>query len=143
MCIRDSPQRHAAALAPVGDPVGGHLQRPGHHRADPAGPARGAIHPVLGEPDAAPQPLRLRPGGTDRPVRRDQAHRPDRRVPARDPVTMARFTATARQYTAAVRILVLFTVVLGVAYPLAVTAVAQAVSYTHLRAHETPQHLVC
>jgi K+-transporting ATPase ATPase C chain len=38
---------------------------------------------------------------------------------------MARFTATARQYTAAVRILVLFTVVLGVAYPLAVTAVAQ------------------
>ena len=32
----------------VGDPVGGHLQRADHHRADPAGAARRAVHPVLG-----------------------------------------------------------------------------------------------
>ena len=36
-------QHHAAALAAVGDPVGGHLQRARHHRADPAGAARRAL----------------------------------------------------------------------------------------------------
>ncbi len=38
---------------------------------------------------------------------------------------MARFSSTSRQYLAALRMLILFTVLLGVLYPLAVTAVAQ------------------
>jgi K+-transporting ATPase ATPase C chain len=38
---------------------------------------------------------------------------------------MTRFTSTTRRYAAALRILVLFTVLLGVIYPLAVTAIAQ------------------
>ena len=33
-------QRHGAGLAAIGDPVGGHLQRADHRRADPAGAAR-------------------------------------------------------------------------------------------------------
>ena len=36
-------QRHAAGQPGVGDPVRGHLQRAGHRRADPAGPARRAV----------------------------------------------------------------------------------------------------
>ena len=38
---------------------------------------------------------------------------------------MARFLASLRQHAAALRILIIFTVILGVLYPLAVTAVAQ------------------
>ena len=37
-------QHHAAAQPAVGDPVGGHLQRAHHRRADPAGAARRALH---------------------------------------------------------------------------------------------------
>ena len=40
----DRAQRHGAAQPGVGDPVGGHLQRPDHRRADPAGAARRALH---------------------------------------------------------------------------------------------------
>ena len=54
------------ALAGVGDPVRGHLQRADHHRADPAGPPRRAVPPVLGGVDAAPQPAHLRPRRPDR-----------------------------------------------------------------------------
>ena len=36
-------ERHAAGQPGVGDPVGGHLQRPGDHRADPARPAGRAV----------------------------------------------------------------------------------------------------
>ena len=62
----------------VGDPVGGHLQRADHRRADPAGPARRALHAVLGRVDAAPQPAHLRPRRHHRAVHRHQAHRPAR-----------------------------------------------------------------
>ena len=37
-------EHHAAAQPGVGDPVRGHLQRADHRRADPAGPARRAVH---------------------------------------------------------------------------------------------------
>ena len=54
-------QHHAAALAAVGDPVRGHLQRAHHRRADPAGAAGRAVPAVQRQRDAAPQPLHLRP----------------------------------------------------------------------------------
>ena len=38
---------------------------------------------------------------------------------------MARFLASLRQHAAALRILLIFTVIFGVIYPFAVTAVAQ------------------
>ena len=37
------PEHHEPALADVGDPVGGDLQRVDHHRADPAGAPRGPL----------------------------------------------------------------------------------------------------
>ena len=37
-------QHHAPAQPAVGHPVRRHLQRAGHRRADPAGPARRALH---------------------------------------------------------------------------------------------------
>ena len=49
-------QHHGAAQPGVGDPVGGHLQRADHHRADPAGAARRPLPPGSGLADAAPQP---------------------------------------------------------------------------------------
>ena len=42
-------EHHAPRDARVRDPVGRHLQRADHHRADSAGPARGELHP-LGAP---------------------------------------------------------------------------------------------
>ena len=48
------------ALAGLGDPVRGHLQRADHRGADPAGPARRAIQAVGRQVPAAPQPVDLR-----------------------------------------------------------------------------------
>ena len=39
------PQRHGPADAPLGDPVGGDLQRADHRDADPAGVARREVRP--------------------------------------------------------------------------------------------------
>ena len=39
-------EHHAPVLAGVGDPVRGHLQRPDHRRAGPAGPARRPLPPA-------------------------------------------------------------------------------------------------
>ena len=50
----------------VGDPLGDHLQRADHRRADPARPARRAVPPRSALADAPPQPLRLRPRRPDR-----------------------------------------------------------------------------
>ena len=58
-------------------------------------------------------------GGIDPAVPRHQAHRPGHPVHPRDPVTAMRtFSPTLRQHVAALRMLLIFTVVLGVAYPL-------------------------
>ena len=54
-------EHHAAALAGVGDPVRGHLQRADHRRADPAGAARRSLPARQRQRDAAAQPLHLRP----------------------------------------------------------------------------------
>ena len=61
----------------VGDPVGGHLQRADHHRADPAGPARRALHARPRPASMLRRNLRhLRPRRHHRAVHRHQAHRP-------------------------------------------------------------------
>ena len=61
--------------------VGGHLQRPDHRRADPAGPARREVPGRERGDDAAPQPADLRARRAHRPVRRHQAHRPAHQRP--------------------------------------------------------------
>ena len=66
------------------DPLGGHLQRADHRRADPAGPARRALPAARRGGDAAPQPARLRARRHHRAVHRHQAHRPRRLTAPRD-----------------------------------------------------------
>ena len=64
-----------AGRRPVGDPLGGHLQRDHHPDADPDR-AQGRHLPAgRGQRAVAPQPAVLRPGRRDRAVHRDQAHR--------------------------------------------------------------------
>ncbi len=113
----------AAGHARVGHPVRGHLQRADHRRADPAGPARRAVPAHLGRAPAAPQPVDLRVGRRGQPVRR---HLPDR--PARPPHPgnlREMITLLLRQTGAALRMLLVATVLLGLAYPLAVWGVAR------------------
>ena len=66
---------HAPGHAAKRHPVGGDLQRPDHHRPDPAGAARRALPPAGGRTAAARQPADLWPGRPDRPVYRHQADR--------------------------------------------------------------------
>ena len=116
-------ERHAAGHAGVGDPLRGHLQRADHRRADPAGPARCALPAHHRGAAAAPQPADLRRGRRGHPVRR---HLPDR--PARPPHPGNLIDADRillRQTGAALRMLLVATVVLGLAYPLAVWGVAR------------------
>ena len=54
----------------------GRVQRADHHGADPAGPARRALHARVGVRAAAPQPAALRRRRPRRAVRRHQAARP-------------------------------------------------------------------
>src|SRR5208283_643582 len=115
-------ERDAARLAPVGDPVGGHLQCAHHHRADSAG-AEGRRLPSGGRRRAAPaQPAGLWPRRADPAVHRHQGDRPDRRPHASglkgdDPML--------QHIRPAVVLLVLFSALTGLVYPLVVTGVAQ------------------
>ena len=79
MQLQDAAERH---------PVGDHLQRADHHRADPAGAARRDLPAGRRRGAAAAQPAGLRPGRRDRAVHRHQAdrhrdhrHRPCVRLP--------------------------------------------------------------
>ena len=67
--------------------------------------------------------LDLRPRRHHRPVRRHQAHRPAHPVHPRDVVM--RLPSWLAQHLAALRALLVLTVLLGLAYPLAMVAVAQ------------------
>ncbi len=76
-------QRHGPGDAPVGDPLGGHLQCRDHRGAGAAGPPRRALRPDERRRPAAAQPADLRPGWRRRAVRRHQGdRRADRRARA-------------------------------------------------------------
>ncbi len=71
-------ERHAPGQPELGHPERRDLQRPGHHRADPARVARRAL-PRAGRGRApAAKPAHLRVGRHHRPVHRHQGHRPGR-----------------------------------------------------------------
>ncbi len=120
----------APAQPEVGDPVRDHLQRARHHRADPAGAARRAR-----TRRARPRQMLRRNlaiyglGGLIVPflgIKLIDLRRP---VHPRNPVDRMNtdLRATLRQYAAALRALLVLTVVLGVLYPLVVTGVGQVV----------------
>ena len=119
-------QRHASVEPGVGDPVRGHLQCAHHHRAHPAGAPWRAIPALERVGAAAAQPLDLRPRRHRRAVRRDQAHRPAR---LHDPGTgVTLMTSTMRQAWVGLRLLLLMTLIVGVLYPLVVSAVGRIVA---------------
>ena len=105
------------ATPAVGDPERGHLQRSGHRRADPARPARRALPRRVGRERTAPQPAGLRARRHRRALHRHQAHRP-RPLGASGRVMR-------RQLPPALVIFAVFTVLMGVVYPLVVTGIAQ------------------
>ena len=118
-------------VAGVGDPVRGDLQRPDHHRADPAGAARRALHALVGRVDAAPQPRSSTASAASsaRSSASSSSICSSRRSPAsaeegRHPMATQHPTSV-RQYGAALRTLLALTVILGLAYPLAMTGIAQ------------------
>ena len=117
-------QHHAARIAAERDPVGDHLQRADHHRADPAGAAAACSYRAVGAGRAAaPQPADLRPRRHHRAVHRHQADRPRSSAPSASPEEHihARITPPRRSSCSS-----LLTVITGVVYPLAMTGVAQA-----------------
>ncbi len=111
------PQHHGPGLGPLGDPVGGHLQRPDHRGAHPAGTAGSAVPGGRRRRGAAAQHRHLRAGRADRPVHRHQSDRPDHHHPGS--------LLMRRQLLTGLIMLGMMTALLGIVYPLAVTGVAQ------------------
>ena len=99
------------------DPLGRHLQRAHHRRADPAGAPRRALPRRRRGGAAAPQPAVYGARRDRRAVRRHQARRPRSH--------RTRSLLMRRQLVPAILAFVVFTVLVGVLYPLAVTGVAQ------------------
>ena len=125
---RPGQAQHPAPAQPaVGDHLGDHLQRADHRRADPAGAARRPLPAVLGGVDAPQEPVDLRRRRADHPVHRDQAHRPHHPVHPRIRrlIDMNRLPSTVRQLLAALRGLLIFTVICGIIYPLVMFGIAQ------------------
>ena len=118
----DGAQHHAACNPATRHPVGRDLQRPDHHRPDPAGPARREVRPVEASRAAPQQPADLRPRRPDRAVHRHQARRP---------ASSACSASGGRTMTSMLRpalvLFVLLSVITGVVYPLAITGIAQVV----------------
>ena len=75
-------QHHEPGDAAERHPVGHHLQRADHRRADPAGAEGRRLPPDRRRPAAAPQPADLRSRRHRHPVHRHQGHRPHRHGPA-------------------------------------------------------------
>ena len=78
-------QRHGPRHAAERHPVGHHLQRADHRRADPAGAAGRDLPADRRAGAAAAQPARLRARRRHRAVHRHQADRPHRRRPCSSP----------------------------------------------------------
>jgi K+-transporting ATPase KdpC subunit len=104
-------------------PVGDHLQRDDHHRADPAVAERRRLSPDRRRRTARPQPADLRPRRHHRSVHRHQGDRPRRHRPAPG----LRSYTMLREIRPAIVLLLGLTAITGLGYPLAMTGVAEAI----------------
>ena len=110
-------------IVAVGDPVRGHLQRAHHHRLDSPG-AEGRRLPAGRRGGAAQaQSPHLRPRRPDPALHRHQGDRRRRRRPP--PRLKSQAQPMLQHLRPALVLIVLFSVLTGLVYPLAVTGIAQ------------------
>ena len=115
-------QHPQSALAPLGDPLGDHLQRADHRRPRPARPARRRLPALVGGQPAAPQRRHLRARRDHRAVHRHQAHRHHHHRPRSVIAMPTMFRDIVRSLLA----LAALTLICGVAFPLVVWGIGQA-----------------
>ena len=105
--------------AAVGHSLGRDLQRPDHRGPDSAGAARRQVRAQGRASAVAPQPADLRSGRRHRPLHRHQTHR---RLSNRPGLVLIGAVMLRSELKIAIRFTLLTTVLLGILYPLAITA---------------------
>ena len=116
-------QHHASAQRAERDPVGDHLQRADHRRAHPAGAEGRRLSPDRRGLAVAPQLADLRRRRRDHPVHRHQGDRPARHRLA----SGLRRKSMLREIRPAVILVVALSAITGLAYPLAMTGIAEVI----------------
>ena len=110
-------QRHGPAEPALGNPLGRDLQCADHRGVDPARAARREVRAGGRGAAAAEEPADLRPRWGHRTLHRHQAHRHDRHCVGSE--------VMRRQFIPSIISMVIFTVALGIVFPLVVLGVGQ------------------